>query len=92
MGFGVDDTECSSIENTMPTEFKIGSIYPNPFNPKCEFRILNPKIQKVDISVLNLKGQLLKIILWQFACRDSFFQKLNGQLFNLGLIFYRNSL
>ena len=82
---GGDDQSCLHIDQKSPTKFEISSVYPNPFNPKCEFRILNPKIQKVDISVLNLKGQLLKKLFYGNMHAGTHLFSWNGQFFNSGI-------
>jgi flagellar hook assembly protein FlgD len=38
-------------------------IYPNPFNPETTISFNNPKQGMVNLSIYNLKGQLVKILL-----------------------------
>ena len=37
-------------------------IYPNPFNPVCQFSIGNPKLSHVNISIINIQGKLVSVI------------------------------
>ncbi|MCF7911399.1 MAG: T9SS type A sorting domain-containing protein [Candidatus Cloacimonetes bacterium] len=41
---------------------KLISIYPNPFNPETQITFNLPEAEQVNISVYNLKGQLVKIL------------------------------
>jgi len=51
-----------SIEQPIPIEFEISSVYPNPFNPICQFSIGNPKFSQIEISIYNLQGKLVSVL------------------------------
>jgi hypothetical protein len=38
------------------------SVYPNPFSKNVNIQIENPKAERVDVSIYNIKGQLVKRI------------------------------
>jgi hypothetical protein len=50
-------------EEIYPFDFKLDSPYPNPFNPNTTISFSIPKAQAVKISVYNILGQLVKILL-----------------------------
>jgi hypothetical protein len=57
------DNSCLSIDKGFPpTEFEISSIYPNPFNPICQFSIGNPKFNQVEIIIYNIQGQQVSVL------------------------------
>lgn len=45
--------------NFKPNVFNISSIYPNPFNPKTSINIDVPNNDFFNLSVYNLKGELV---------------------------------
>ena len=51
-----------SIKQSIPKEFEISSVYPNPFNPICQLSIVNPKFSLIEISVYNIRGKLVSDI------------------------------
>jgi photosystem II stability/assembly factor-like uncharacterized protein len=44
------------ISTTVPTEFKVYNVYPNPFNPSTNIKFDIPKTSNIRISVYDLKG------------------------------------
>ncbi len=82
---GGDDQSCLSIDTTLPVNFEISSVYPNPFNPSCQFTISNPKIKKMEISVLNLRGQILEKLFHGNLVAGTHFFNWNGQYYNSGI-------
>ncbi len=45
--------------STLPHSFSLGPAYPNPFNPLTRIRFTVPEMTKVNLSVYDLKGQLM---------------------------------
>ena len=43
----------------VPTEFKIGAAYPNPFNPSTTLEIAVPEAGYVSVQVYNVMGQVV---------------------------------
>jgi hypothetical protein len=52
-------------ENT-PIEFSLEQNYPNPFNPDCEIKYSLPKDANVCLSIYNLLGQKVRILVDEF--------------------------
>ena len=46
--------------DTSPSDFILGQNYPNPFNQVTNITIEIPKTSKVDLSVYNMQGELVK--------------------------------
>ncbi len=53
----VDDVQAS----TLPTEFAIESIYPNPFNPTVEVEFAMPQAGDIKIQWYSLEGRLVDV-------------------------------
>ena len=50
--------ECLIVEDLgVPENYSLGSIYPNPFNPKTTISFAIPEASNVTIEVFNLNGR-----------------------------------
>ena len=47
---------------SLPEQFKLYPAYPNPFNPKTTIRYVLPRQISVKITIYNLLGELIKIL------------------------------
>lgn len=50
-------------ESALPTEFSLHRNYPNPFNPVTTFQYALPVRQQVNLSVYDLKGNLVETLI-----------------------------
>ncbi len=50
----------SSVLNGTPTNYALYQNFPNPFNPTTEIRFALKNKSKVDLSIYNVKGQLIR--------------------------------
>ncbi|MEW6050426.1 MAG: T9SS type A sorting domain-containing protein [Candidatus Zixiibacteriota bacterium] len=55
-------TDVKEIDGQLPTEFTLGQNYPNPFNPVTLINFDIPRNSKVNLSVYNVLGQLVKVL------------------------------
>ena len=55
-------TALSNEDNLLPSTFNISNAYPNPFNPSTAINIDVPEVGLLNVSVYNLKGQLISTI------------------------------
>lgn len=44
-------------ESTLPSDYALSSVYPNPFNPTTQFTLTMGQTQRVSIDVYNVLGQ-----------------------------------
>jgi hypothetical protein len=68
LAFGKDSLIITGVEDfdeELPEEFLLKQNYPNPFNPTTtiEFEVPNNTSDKVRLSVYNILGQELKVLL-----------------------------
>jgi hypothetical protein len=72
--FSIDDIQRIEFENVTSTEdteklqqivqaFRLKQNYPNPFNPSTTIEYQIPKTAKVNISIFDINGQLVKELL-----------------------------
>ena len=55
-------TNMSSISELTPSEFKLTSVFPNPFNPTTSISFTLPVDEKVKLSVFDVRGNELDVI------------------------------
>ena len=56
-GIGDEDEDDLSIEEALPEEYSLDTIYPNPFNPITTISFSVPEPSNVTIEVFNLSGR-----------------------------------
>ncbi len=57
--FSIGDVSVSKETNGLPTEFAVGSLYPNPFNPSVAMDVALPKPSSVTIEVYDVLGRMV---------------------------------
>ena len=80
---GVDD------EVTVPSAFKLEQNFPNPFNPTTTMRFGIPEKGNVKLSVLNILGEEIRVLL--NGEKDAGYHSIdfNGSDLTSGVYFYR---
>lgn len=75
--FGLDDiywdgggastgiTEDESDKNVTPAKFSLHNSFPNPFNPETRITYSLPQAAKVELTVYNIKGQIVETLVNQ---------------------------
>jgi len=83
-----------------PDRFGISQNYPNPFNPRTQIRFDLPQLSdntfNVRVTIYNIKGQLLQVLLDERRSAGSYVIQWNGKndagyQVPSGLYFYRIS-
>lgn len=74
---------------TKPKEFALGQSYPNPSNPICSIDFQLPERTKVNISVYNLLGQLVLILVDKELEAGIYTAEFNGNNLSSGTYVYR---
>ena len=80
-----------SIEHftELPIEFNLSNNYPNPFNPSTTIKFALPKSSKVRLSVYNLLGQEVAVVLNQNVNAGYHEITFNGSDLSSGVYFYK---
>jgi hypothetical protein len=88
---GIDeDNDLKEISlNSTPSEYSLKQNFPNPFNPKTNIKFDLPESGQTNISVYNIQGKLVKIILNNYI--DMGYHSIQFDASNLssGLYFYK---
>ena len=53
----------TDLETQLPESFGLGQNYPNPFNPSTEISYQLPETGRVQISIYNMLGQQVRVLI-----------------------------
>ena len=59
----VSNSQLGNEDQTLPTEFALHPVYPNPFNPSTMLSFDLPNVDDVLLSVFNINGQLVETLI-----------------------------
>jgi len=85
-----DDNDSSEL----PEAVTLNGNYPNPFNPETEIKFQLPDNTEINLSVYNLKGQLVRILMDNYLPSGSHSviwdgKTNNGEMVGSGVYFYK---
>ncbi len=75
--------------NASPADFSLFQNYPNPFNPMTTIRFEIPQASVVRLSVLNLIGQEVSLVINEMKEAGSYQIQFDGNSIASGVYFYR---
>lgn len=75
-------------EQMQATEFRIGTAYPNPFNPSVSVKISLDKESFVNAYIYNVDGQIVDVISEQKMSTGTHELKWNAHHFSSGVYFF----
>jgi hypothetical protein len=84
---GVTDVE--NNESQIITDFKLEQNYPNPFNPSTLINFSVPEAAQVKLSVYNILGQEVAVLVDEFVNAGSYSKAFNAAGISTGLYIYR---
>lgn len=73
----------------IPSAFRLGWNYPNPFNPVTAITYDIPKASQVELTVFDVTGRQLKKLVSEFKQPGSYRVTFDGTQYSSGLYFYR---
>ncbi|MCP4410999.1 MAG: T9SS type A sorting domain-containing protein, partial [Gammaproteobacteria bacterium] len=81
----------SAIEDDMhaPQEFALRQNYPNPFNPTTRIEYSTAKASKVKISVFNVLGQKVEVLVNANHTAGTHFINFDASKYSSGVYFYK---
>ena len=53
----------SNVITEIPSDYKINSPYPNPFNPVLNIDLEIPDYRNININIFNIRGQLVESLI-----------------------------
>jgi hypothetical protein len=80
---GVEDNETQLV-----TEYRLEQNYPNPFNPSTVINFNLPQAAQVKLSVYNILGQEVAVLVDEFVNAGSYSKSFNAKNLTSGLYIY----
>lgn len=77
--YGTFSNISSNYENNSFTNFHLFQNYPNPFNPTTNIKFTVPKQSEINLSIYNIRGQLIKNIINGILSPGQYIKKWNGK-------------
>jgi type IX secretion system substrate protein/beta-propeller repeat-containing protein len=77
------------VSNEIPAEYSLSQNYPNPFNPNTAFHFGIPRETFVKISVYDIMGKEIAVLLNQIVKAGKYRMTWNANGFSSGIYFYR---
>ncbi|HAQ60522.1 TPA: hypothetical protein DCR49_00725 [Candidatus Delongbacteria bacterium] len=84
-----DPTSIEDTESVLPRTTELYQNYPNPFNPATNIKFALSKSGKVELSVFNIAGQLVRKIIDKEMAAGYHNVKFEADDLNSGLYFYK---
>ncbi len=78
-----------NISSEVPAKFELGQNFPNPFNPVTNFKIQLPKAGSVKISVYDVSGKEVKILVNEFLSPGIYNIDFDASKLSSGTYFYK---
>jgi photosystem II stability/assembly factor-like uncharacterized protein len=83
------DDPIGIIPNSTPVSFNLSQNYPNPFNPSTKINYSIAKGSIVKISVYDILGRLVRILVDEKRTRGNYSIEFNASNLSSGVYFYR---
>ena len=80
-------TESETINNSIPEDYTLYQNYPNPFNPETKLRYDIRQSTSVKISISDIEGKKLAILVDNYHSPGTYETKFNGTYFASGVYF-----
>ena len=77
------------LYNEVPQKFELKQNYPNPFNPTTKIDFQVPKSCNVNISIYDVLGKLIEILVNEKLSPGKFEVEWNASNFASGVYFYK---
>ncbi|MCB2211107.1 VCBS repeat-containing protein [bacterium] len=75
--------------NQLPTEFRVGTVYPNPFNSSACIDLALPEPEFLTVRVFNVSGQLVQVLEHRPFSPGIYSLAIDGSGWGSGLYFVR---
>lgn len=93
-GFNVSNVNATTMTNLIdsqlliPQDYYLAQNYPNPFNPSTTIRYSTPLSQHLKISVYDILGNVVSILVDEFKSTGSYEVLFDGSNLTSGVYFY----
>ena len=79
----------SNNSKNFPKDFSLNQNYPNPFNPTTKISFSVPQTDHITLSVYNVQGELVSILINQEMTQGSYSVVFNAASLPSGVYYYR---
>ncbi len=86
---GIKSEKIIQIKIIAPEKFELFDNYPNPFNPATNIKYMLPEESKVNLSIYNLRGQLVETLVQKKQVAGIYTTNWSATNFASGVYFYR---
>lgn len=86
--FGTAPVGIGKISENIPSEYNLYNNYPNPFNPSTAIKIDLPAAGYVNLSVYDISGRRIEVLLNGKMDAGSYIVKFNAAALSSGIYFY----
>ncbi|MCK4223778.1 MAG: T9SS type A sorting domain-containing protein [candidate division Zixibacteria bacterium] len=76
---GLNLSATITVGETRPKEFALSQNYPNPFNPDCEIKYALPTNCQVTLTIYNVLGQKVKVLVDEYQSAGNKLVKWDGK-------------
>ncbi len=77
-----------TIENNIPTQYKLNQNYPNPFNPTTVVSFSIPNRENVAIKIFDILGKEIETLINETKLPGEYEVEFNASKFSSGVYFY----
>ena len=81
-------TDIQQGQNEIPLDYELRQNYPNPFNPSTEIQFEIPESSLVELTVVNLQGEIVKKLLHRYLKAGSYSIHFVANQLSSGIYFY----
>jgi hypothetical protein len=89
MTFSITSTSIDEDKGSIQQKYELEQNYPNPFNPSTEIQFHLPENSMVELTILNLQGEIVEKIVNQYMIAGSYSVKYEASGLSSGIYFYR---
>lgn len=76
-------------DKNLPLSYKLGNVYPNPFNPTAKFAFELPEDSRVTIRMYDILGSVVRTVVDDFFSAGSYNYRIDGSGLSSGVFFIR---
>ncbi|MCF8306752.1 MAG: T9SS type A sorting domain-containing protein [Ignavibacteriales bacterium] len=76
-------------DKNLPLSYKLGNVYPNPFNPTAKFAFELPEDSRVTIRMYDILGSVVRTVVDDFFSAGSYNYRIDGRGLSSGVYFIR---
>jgi hypothetical protein len=89
VSFSFISSDIQDDKGSLQDKYELNQNYPNPFNPSTEIQFVLPQSSLVELSVINMQGELIKKLINRYVEAGSHSVNFKADDLSSGIYFYR---